>query len=373
MAGIFTIHTTPAGLRYAPLCVCLLFLLSPLSFSSCTNRVDSPEEIPLLIVTDFGRDVDDAQAFAWLAGEITGERIEALIPDAGKQMTTPPAEPSAKPRIAGVICTGYIPVIRAKTLELFLNLYGLSVPIALRESEKTEVQIQEYFAAHCVNGTPYELTLLERLGNYPPNQTLWQQLQKPDYAEKYNTPEHLIDSLLKAHPGKLRLVILAQATQVSGYIQSHPDAPFHSVYIQGQAKEALENTLSGSIKTEISPVQSASLMPDFAAYNLREDSTAAYQLFKLYPRLPFVLVSKHDTYPHAFSKEKTEAIGRAGYVGDYLKTGAYLGLQSFLERDSAAFYKVFSLSPSIRQADALDSLQVANNPYDLLTVMKVLQ
>lgn len=326
-----------------------------LGLSACGKKAAQSTEIPLLIITDFGRDVDDAQAFAYLAGEITGLRIEALIPDA---LQREEGQTTATPlRIAGVICTGYVPTLRAKTLELFLNLYDLSVPIALQEPEKTAEQIKTYFSTHCVNGKPYELTLLERLGNYPPNQALWQQMQDSAYVQKYKSPDHLIDSLLKAHPGQLRLVVLAQATQVSGYLQKHPDAPFHSVYVQGQAKERDPEGM---------------LLPDFSAYNLREDTLAAYQLFRLYPRLPFVLVSKYDTYPHAFSKTKTEAIGQAGYAGDYLKNGAYLGLQSFLERDSAAFYKVFSLSPSIRQTAALDSLKVANNPYDLLTVMKIL-
>lgn len=339
----------------------VLFVTMFLSCSSAKNN-HMASEIPLLIITDFGRDVDDAQAFAYLA------------------------QNEANFKIAGVIATGYIPQVRAKSLELFLNLYGISIPVAIKEPEKTPQEITDYFTSHSINGVPYEITLLERLGSYPPNATLWQKMQDSSYSAKYLSPNRLIDSLLQIYPGELRVVVLAQATQLANYMiekgqnqtidgtkgtdlpsnaGTHPT--FHSVYIQGQC-DTLGKTISGLFK------------PDFAAYNLREDSVAAYKIFELQNTTPFIFLSKYATYPLAFTKDETAEIGEAGYAGDYLKNGAYMGLQSFLERDSATFYKVFkiaqniparSTSPNGKNYPALDSLKVVNNPYDLLTVMAI--
>ncbi|MEG0517381.1 MAG: hypothetical protein RR555_00750 [Bacteroidales bacterium] len=312
----------------------LFMLLSPQAKSGQQSAGDFTA---LLIITDFGTDVDDAQAFAYLAKNKAQHK--------GKNLT-----------IAGIISTGYIPEIRAKSIELFLNLYGITAPIAIGKPEKTEQEIAAYSILHSLNGTPYETTLLEKLGSYPPNAQMWKNMQHSTYCNKYTSPGRLIDSLLRLYPNNLRVVILAQATQFSNYLadiekRGRPTPQFHSIYIQGQCDTSTLRT-TGRIQ------------PNFAAFNLREDSSATYKLFELQTTTPFIFLSKHATYPLAFTKEETNLIGRAGYPGDYLKTAAYTGLQSFLKRDPGTFYKIF-------KATSLDSLKTINNPYDLLTVIAI--
>lgn len=329
---------TPSSDTIAPLilltALTIFMLLSPHA-KSRQQTID--HSIPLLIITDFGTDVDDAQAFAYLAKNKTQHN--------GKNLT-----------IAGIVSTGYIPQTRAKSIELFLNLYGITAPIAIGEPEKTEQELAAYSALHSLNGTPYEKTLLEKLGSYPPNAQMWKKMQHSTYCSKYTSPGKLIDSLLKLYPNSLRVVILAQPTQFSNYLtdiekKGRPTPQFHSIYIQGQCDTSTLHT-TGRIQ------------PNFAAFNLREDSIATYKLFELQTTTPFIFLSKHATYPLAFTKEETNLTGRAGYPGDYLKTAAYTGLQSFLTRDPETFFKIF-------KATSLDSLKIVNNPYDLLTVIAI--
>ncbi|MEF9985565.1 MAG: hypothetical protein RSC28_06125 [Bacteroidales bacterium] len=332
-----------------------IIIATAIACISCSPKDIANTEIPLLIITDFGRDVDDAQAFAYLAKTINSYKNANKTND----------NKYGKLKIAGVICTGYIPQIRAKSLELFLNLYGIALPIAITEPEKTEQEVANYYALHSLNYKPYELTLLKKLGSYPPNTKLWNTMQGVNYHNKYISPTHLIDSLLNIYPATLRIVLLAQATQLANYIDKKNSLPnFHSLYIQGQCDTLNINSTTRAIK------------PNFAAYNLREDTIAAKTIFKLQNTVPFIFVSKYAAYPLAFTKEETEIIGKAGYVGDYLKNAACMGLESFLERDSATFYKIFKLSPQIpahirNSSPAIDSLNVLNNPYDLLTVIAI--
>lgn len=328
------IRFLPAIARLIPLTVFSLFMI--LSLTAKNRQQISESTIPLLIITDFGSDVDDAQAFAYLAKNKAQRN--------GKNLS-----------IAGIISTGYIPKTRAKSIELFLNLYGITAPIAIGEPEKTKQEIADYLIMHSLNGKPYETTLLEKLGSYPSNAQMWKKMQNSSYSNKYTSPGRLIDSLLSLYPNNLRVVVLAQVTQLSNYItdikKRGRQPQFHSIYIQGQCDTSILSATGG-------------IRPDFAAFNLREDSTAAYKLFELQTTTPFIFLSKHATYPLAFTKEETNLIGQAGYPGDYLKTAAYTGLQSFLKRSPETFYKIF-------KANSIDSLKIVNNPYDLLTVIAI--
>ena len=84
-----------------------------------------------------------------------------------------------------------------------------------------------------------------------------------------------------------------------------------------------------------------------------------------------IFLSKHRTYPYEIKKEETKNISEKTKSGKYLKKGAIMGLKSFLERDSVLFYKIFNISPTINKENAIDSLEVLNNPYDLLTAIYI--
>ena len=128
-------------MRIIAIIVALLFIIS------CNNITSRINEVPLLIVTDFGRDVDDAQAFAFLAEQINGETNILDIITNKKGFTS--KHNGIKPIIAGVICTGYIPEVRAKTLKHFLSLYNISALIAIpTDREKDSIYVDYYYKTH---------------------------------------------------------------------------------------------------------------------------------------------------------------------------------------------------------------------------------
>lgn len=388
----------------------------------------------MLVVTDFGRDVDDAQAFAFLA---------AL------QLETSPAKdaknhPVARPKInlAGVITTGYIPQIRARSLELFLNLYGIRVPIATGsalplkydhhsgcnqlQSTHTGGNLQynnhtagkgfirdsaqilsRYWESHTLNGEPYEITLLNRLANYPPNQSLsgLQETEQKNSSSsdsispaaskkgeaqpiRTQSPGQMIDSLLALYPNTLRVLVLAQPTDLAKYIATRPEnaKKIHSIYLQGQAFYKNGDSVCSLFRSDsLTP----EFFPDYQAYNLREDTLASELLFSLQNQIPFTFITKYAAYRMQISKDFTEKIaaGKENHAGDYLKTAAYMGLESFYNREPDLFCKIFNINQSehtLLQQEARAStaqkrripfneillqLQVVNNPYDLLTAI----
>lgn len=291
------------------------------------NQIDNGK-IPLLVFTDFGRDVDDAEAFTYIAK-------------------------NSSFNLAGVVCCGYIPECRAKSLNLFLHSLGTEVPIAVGSALPLEVTdstlITKYLAEHSLGGKPYEYTLFENL------------------AETVDTSRSLInidadrlaDSLLSCYKGRLRVVVLSQATDVARFFNQYPErvSDVHSVYVQGQA-------VADSINER--------LLPDEAAYNLKEDLKAAGILFSLQYSVPFMFLGKYAAYPMAYSTEEFHRMSQNNSkAGEYLYQAAVKGLECFAQRDSSVFYRVFNLAPSVPLAEAVEEAGKLSNPYDLLTVIAI--
>lgn len=310
----------------------LLFLCLTVFCMACQTKHETNQtvdkRIPLLVFTDFGRDVDDAEAFTYISKNDSFN-------------------------LAGVVCCGYIPECRAKSLDLYLQLLGIKVPIAVGSAlplgVKDSTLIAKYLAEHSLKDKPYEYTLLEKLENAVGNGKPLQPI----------TADNLIDSLLSRYKGKLRIVVLAQATDVAFYFSKHPGkiSDLHSVYVQGQA---IIDSISGK------------LLPDEAAYNLREDSNAAQILFSLQDSIPMTFLGKYAAYPLAYSTEEFYHMAENnGEAGNYLYQAAINGLECFAQRDSITFYKVFGLSPAVPLADAVKQSDKLSNPYDLLTVISI--
>lgn len=343
-----------------PLLVALAALPGGCRIASRAEGNRSCGKIPLLVITDFGRDVDDAQALAFLAGE--GCRS---------------GSGQAVPEIAGIIATGDVPAVAALGTELFLNLFGISVPVAAG-SGPDSAALAEYLRAHSLDGEPYEITLLRKLAAFEENEAaaagkthLQSLLREPERIREDRgirpeagiAPGRLIDSLLDRYPGRLRLLVLAKPSDLAAYLSSRPEraGDIHSVYIQGQAR-IREDEGRDSVWLE----------PDFDAYNLREDTAASRVLFTLQRQVPFRLLGKYAAYPAAFTRGETDTIAlKYGPAGEYMREAALTGLRSFLQRDSALFYRIFKMDPRVPAAEALDRLGVLNNPYDLLAAMAV--
>lgn len=292
-----------------------------------TNQVID-EKIPLLVFTDFGRDVDDAEAFAYIAKNDSFN-------------------------LAGVVCCGYIPECRAKSLNLYLQLLETKVPIAIGSAlplgVKDSTLIAKYLTEHSLNGKPYEYTLLERLEDMVGDKSSLQSVRA----------DCLIDSLINKYKGKLRMVVLAQATDIALYFNQHPDkiSDLHSVYVQGQA---VIDSITGK------------LFPDEAAYNLREDRNAARILFSLQDSISMTFLGKYAAYPLVYSTEEFYHLAENnGKAGDYLYQAAMNGLDCFAQRDSITFYKIFGISSTVPLVDAVKQSGKLSNPYDLLTVIAI--
>lgn len=291
------------------------------------NQIDNGK-IPLLVFTDFGRDVDDAEAFTYIAKNDSFN-------------------------LAGVVCCGYIPECRAKSLNLFLHSLGTEVPIAVGAALPLEVTdstlITKYLADHSLDGKPYEYTLFENLAE---TIDTYRPLTNMD-------ADYLVDSLLNCYKGRLRVVVLSQATDVARFFNQYPDrvSDVHSMYIQGQA-------VVDSISEKLSP--------DEAAYNLKEDLKAARILFSFQDSIPLIFLGKYAAYPMAYSTEEFRRMSQNnGKAGEYLYQAAVKGLECFAQRDSSTFYRVFNLAPSVPLSKAVKESGKLSNPYDLLTVIAI--
>lgn len=288
-------------------------------FCNCSNGT---KNFPILIISDFGTDVDDAQAIAYLCSL--------------------PADKA--PEITGIITTGDIPGVRAKSLEYFLSSMNKEIPIVIGSafnlqaypvSIKDSISMaDEYLKGHILDSIPYELSLMDYLKSNG---------KKCNPMIKKISPIDFIDNELKKHKGKLKILILAQATDIAKYIALH----------QENAKLIDEIAIQGQVLT--SP---KGLKPDFASYNLRKDTLAAKIIVGLQKTVPMVFVGKYAAYKAQFTKEEIDT------MGGYIKKATYTGMQNLYIRNPELFRKIF-------KSDNMDSITKGNNPYDLLTVMSL--
>jgi inosine-uridine nucleoside N-ribohydrolase len=298
----------------------IIFVLSALTIlciSSCSNNKN---KYPLLIISDFGTDVDDAQAIAYLCASSNKKNAN----------------------IAGIITTGDIPGIRAQSLEYFLSSMGKNIPIIIGSafnmqrypiSEKDSAIIaNDYLKGHLLNGIPYELSLLDYLKENCKNHT---KMIKAISAEDF------IDKQINRYKGELKIVILAQATDFAKYVAMH----------QQNAKFIKTIVMQGQVRTTPTGME-----PDFEAYNLRKDTLAAKVVIGLQKQVPMIFVGKYAAYSARFSKNE------AASMGGYITKATFMGIESFAQRDPISFQKLF-------KCNNIESLTSGNSPYDLITAM----
>ena len=311
--------------KFSPIILVIILLVG----CSCQSR----HKIPVLVVTDFGRDVDDAEALAYLS-------VQNDI------------------KVAGVVCSGYIPQLRAKSLYIYYNLLSGNVPpiasgSTLPLSKKDTALVSHYLASNSLDSIPYENTLYEYLDS----------ISKGKYrANKFYSVDTMIDSLLKKYPHKLCIVILSPATDVAKYFKNHPESVdlVKKFYVQGQAN------------TKKQKDGSSVFIPNFESYNLSEDTVAANILYKFQDRVPFVIVGKYAGYQFALSGEEFSTFAsHYGKAGKYMRKAAEIGIESFARRDFQTFREIYNIPGTVSVDDAVNHLTVVSNPYDLVTVMSI--
>lgn len=268
------------------------------------------EKIPVLTLTDDGRDVDDIEAIAYLQG-------------------------SPSTYIAGIVTTHMIPDRRARIAREMMNhFHEFEVPIGVGSVfpiGKEDELLVKYLREHTIEGTTYEGDgLIECF---------------PDGIE-------LIHELIDKYGSELRIAVQAPLTDLAKAAQKDEKnfCKIGGLYIQGQAT-----------------IDDGKLVPDFKAYNLAEDEEAANHVFSLQDKIAMTFVGKYAAYQVPFTRKDFEAFVATGHVvGEYLKTHAEKGLECFAKRAPKIFERVFGVS-----ADKVDGLDALSNPYDVLVAKAV--
>ena len=268
------------------------------------------ETKPVLIYTDDGRDVDDIEAIAYLAG-------------------CPNIE------IVGLVTTHMIPDRRALIARAVLNNLGkFNVPIGVGSvfpMDKEDELLTAYLRQHTIQGRTYEGEGL---------------------IECFADGATLINETIEQYGQDLQIAVLAPLTDLALTARRYPDnfRRIGGLYIQGQA------TVSNGL-----------LVPDAAAYNISEDKEAAVRVFEFQDDIRMTLVGKYAAYQVSFTRGDFDLFEATGNpVGFYLKKHAENGLACFAERDPETFERVFGVS-----ADQLHALNELSKPYDALVAKAI--
>lgn len=268
------------------------------------------EPTPVLVYTDIGRDVDDAEALTYLIGSENTETV-------------------------GIATTHMIPDRRAMIARALLSHMGEpDIPIGVGSIfpiGKEDEPLLKYFREHTVQGRAYEGDGL---------------------IECFPTAEEVIVGAIRKHGPALKIAALAPLTDLAKVARTHPDefASIGGLFIQGQA------TIEGE-----------RLMPDPQAYNLKTDEVAAKIIFDLQGQIPITLIGKFAAYQVPLTRAEFDSFEATGNpAGIYLKNHAIKGIQCFAERDPDTFRRVFGV-----EASDLDSLQELSKPYDALAAIAI--
>lgn len=321
-----------------------------ISIAACGNnsknspfKFDSNAPVKqVVVVTDFGRDVDDAQALAWLAG-------------------------CKNINIAGIITTGDIPAPRAINVKLFLNLFGISAPVAYPDSTNLAKQT-EYLKRTEIDGKGYELTLERNLTDLSQSATI---INSPYFTKRSQSPSALLDSVCKKYSGEVTLLVLAPA---QGIFIDSTNYSLKEIVVQG----LISKLQTGRSIDDI-------LVPDFDSYNFRSDSTAANAMLSMQDKVPFTFIGKGAAYASPITPRLGKKLEKRGFkypvtklskenlsaVTNFIKQDRELGLRSFLARDKRTFYKIFNISNSTPIGKAIGKMKIYNYPYDLLAAIYV--
>ncbi len=268
---------------------------------------------PVLVYTDDGRDVDDIEAIAYLTGH---PNID----------------------IVGIVTTHMIPDRRATIARALMNSFGIQdVPIGVGSVfpiGKEDEDLVKYLREHTVDNMSYEGMGL---------------------VECFPNGIDLIHDTIDKYGPDLSIAVLAPATDLAKAIQADSNhfAKVGGLYIQGQAK-----------------VEDSRLVPDTAAYNLKEDMEATEFVFGMQDWVPMTFVGKWAAYQIPLTKDDFAEFADSNHpAGKYLDVHAHKGLECFVKRAPDIFKKVFGVPEEMDAYEGFEQLENLSNPYDAVTVM----
>ena len=274
------------------------------TYTEVITPMSSPETIPVLSITDDGRDVDDVEALVYFAGQ---ENVQ----------------------LAGIVTTHMIPDRRAFIARAIMNNLGVPVPIGVGSVYplgKEDPLLTTYLRQHTIKGATYEGDGL--IECFPP-------------------ASDVIHNAIDRHGPALRVAVQAPLTDLAQAADQDPGhfSRIGGIFIQGQAT-----------------IEDGRLIPDPAAYNLGEDMEAAERIFAFQDQIPMTFLGKYAAYQVPLHRADFDRFADTGnHVGSYLRTHAIKGIQCFAERAPDIFQRVFGV-----EASQLDQLEELSKPYDAL-------
>lgn len=221
--------------------------------------------VPVLLVTDIGRDIDDTVALACLSSY--------------------EAEGSVK--LVGLVATGGLGESRARLARFWLRKLGYAderVPVAACLAPGNEI------SNLCVFPNLGTDSSRDREG--PDGVPSLEQAATFEGSSSESAAADLVLQLAREYAGEL--VVLAIG----------PLTPINAALSLPGGKEALQRGIAKlCIQAQATIGPGGDLFPDFAAFNLREDQEASHGVFQgLQSSVPFELLGKHAAYRVAMER-----------------------------------------------------------------------
>lgn len=291
------------------------------------------------VLTDIGRDVDDALALCVLEAAQKRNEIE----------------------LVGVSTTHAIPEIRAQIVKKMFYNFNRDIPVGIGskcplEEQKNDEYIRNYLMAHAhlfKDRRSYEGLGLRGLSG-----------QEGTFQSSSDILGRELENAARTRK-KLTLLLLAPLTDIA-------------LFMEKDAREVRRNVESIYFMGNAKIDDSGNLIPDSVGYNVSVDIEAAKLVFtklqegtpsELGSPVPITVVGKWAAYQSPLSKKDFTHISDTGHPNaKYLLSNAVAGLMNF-ERGplNYIFTRLYSngKTPSL----LLEHVDYYSNPYDAIAVL----
>jgi len=262
--------------------------------------------IPILLITDIGRDIDDTLALLAIKG------YEDVI------------------ELVGVVATGGNGANRAYLARAWLYHLNLKAPVcACLSGGKDEIEFPTFLCLESVSKT----------------------------GDNTNSVKSLVSNLLRKHCGLLRIVAIAplspllplvsEPTYLS-LLRSHT----HSIWIQGQFTQDQQQRI---------------ILPDIInAYNLRIDEKASREVFRnLQHDVPFRFFGKHAAYQVSLTPQDFVSFDN---ILPVMSNMARQCLKPFRTRRPDLFHKLYG-GNNVDDEEWFKHLNALSHPYDAALIV----
>lgn len=272
--------------------------------------------IPIALVTDVGRDIDDTLALLALLGAQRQRRI----------------------RLVGIATSGGLTRTRACVARGYLRAFGIAdedVPIAFGPYETKQ-------PPGCY--VP---------GNFP---------QGEDVALEEEDGASLLIRLAKCHGSQLRVICIGPTDPLADAAVRDPEAmrSIGAIYFQGQAV------------VEVGDFGETTIRPDMASFNFRESPEAASSVFSILQRdVPMHFMGKFAAYRVSLTRSDVQEMEASTSLQllDILKRT----MNTFREGNPELFYQLYPVAVEHRTDGAwFEHMPHLSHPYDPLSVLQLL-